>query len=311
MAFFSIIIPSYNRAHSIKKAIESILNQTFQDFEILVIDDASKDNTEEVVKSIEDKRILYFKNEINQERCISRNIGIEKSCGEYICFLDSDDYHLPEHLQNIYCEIQKFKEPKGFFFTNAWNETADGVRTERNCPEFINFNPFTYFLKYTVNPQRWAVHKSVLKYNLFDSEIIICEDMDVSLRIVAAGIPVFHIKERSTVYVAALDSFTVSDQNKAEKELYYLNKIFNRKELIGKLYKREKNRLLSMCYYHLALKMIQKNNKISFYKNAAKSFFLFPNGYNGNTNKILIVNAIYFIPFLGDIVKKIIRVIKK
>ena len=65
--YFSIIIPSYNRAHSIRKAIESILTQTFQNFEIIVMDDASKDNTKEVVSSIEDERIQYYKNETNQE----------------------------------------------------------------------------------------------------------------------------------------------------------------------------------------------------------------------------------------------------
>ncbi len=305
MTFFSIIIPSYNRAHSIKKAIESILTQTFQDFEILVIDDASTDNTEEVVSSIFDNRIKYIKNTSNKERCISRNIGIEKSIGEYICFLDSDDYHLPEHLQNIYEEIQKLNEPKGFFFVNAWNETADGIRTERTCPDFIDYNPFSYFLKYTVNPQRWAVNKSVLRANLFDPEIVICEDMDVSLRIAAAGFPIYQIKERSTVYVAALDSFTVSDQNKAEKELYYLSKIFNRKELIGKLNKSERNRLLSMCYYHLTIKSYKDKFKFKTIINALKSFFLYPKGYNGKTNKPLLVMFIYSIPFVGYILKSL------
>jgi glycosyltransferase involved in cell wall biosynthesis len=294
--YFSIIIPVYNRAHSIRKAIESILTQTFQNFEIIVIDDASKDKTEKEVRSINDDRIHYIKNEINQERCISRNSGIEKSKGEYICFLDSDDYHLPEHLQEIYNEIQSKGEPKGFFFTNAWNETSDGVRSERMCPDFESVNPFVYFLRYTVNPQRWAVHREVLLSNLFDPKVVICEDMDTSLRILEFGSPIYQIKKRTTVYVAAEDSFTVSDTQKTEKELYYLKLIFARPELKKHLPTKETNRLLSMCFFHLTSKYFQLGYKLKTLKSAILSFILCPNGYNGKTNKILLASIVYSTP---------------
>lgn len=300
--YFSVIIPSYNRAHSIRKAIDSILTQSFQNFEIIVIDDASKDNTQEIVLSIDDERIRYYKNEVNQERCVSRNIGIEKANGTYICFLDSDDYHLPEHLQEIYNEIQVKGEPKGFFFTNAWNETSEGVRSERMCPDFKSVNPFVYFLRYTVNPQRWAVHKDVLLYNLFDSKVVICEDMDTSLRILAAGTPFYQINKRTTVYVAAEDSFTVSDPNKAEKELLYMRKIFNRLELKNHLPKTETNRLLSMCYFHLSSNYFKLGYKWKTITSAIFSYLLFPKGYNGKTNKILLVSILYSTP-LGIFMK--------
>jgi glycosyltransferase involved in cell wall biosynthesis len=301
--YFSIIIPVYNRAHSIRKAIESILTQTFQNFEIIVIDDASKDNTQEVISSIEDDRIYYFKNEINKERCVSRNIGIEKSKGKYICFLDSDDYHLPDHLQEIYHEIQSKGEPKGFFFTNAWNETSEGVRSERMCPDFESVNPFNYFLRYTVNPQRWAVHSDVILAHLFDPAIVICEDMDTSLRILRAGTPIYQIKKRTTVYVAAEDSFTVSDPKKAEKELFYMRKIFDRFELKSHLPKRETNRLLSMCYFHLSTNYFKLGFKWKTITSAIRSYLLFPRGYNGKTNKILFVSIVYSTP-IGFLLNK-------
>ena len=168
MAFFSIIIPTYKRAHAIRKAIESILHQTFQDFEVIVVDDASQDETGIIVKSIGDQRIKYIKNETNQERCISRNIGIAAASGTYICFLDSDDYHLLHHLQDLYDLIQSKEAPVAFFFTNAWDETEDEVRTERLCPDVLDsrssanapdnqsltkaleVNLYSYFLRYTV-----------------------------------------------------------------------------------------------------------------------------------------------------------------
>ena len=296
--YFSLIIPSYNRAHSIKKAINSILEQSFQDFEIIVIDDCSTDNTANVIESMRHPKIHYFRNELNQERCISRNIGIEKATGTYICFLDSDDYHLPHHFEILYDEIQKQNEPKGFFFTNSWNETSQGVRSERGCPVYSEIEPYTYFLHYTVNPQRWAVHKEVLLKHAFDPEIVIGVDMDTSLRILAAGVPIYHINKRTTVYVAAEDSFTMSDSNKAEKELFYLKKIFKRKELQGNLPRTEKNRLISMCYFHLSQKAFVAKRRWKTIVYTLKSFLLYPKGYNGKTNKILFVQFCYsFIKF--------------
>ena len=297
MAFFSIIIPTYKRAHAIRKAIESILYQTFQDFEVIVVDDASLDETEIIVNSIDDQRIKYIKNETNQERCISRNIGIAAACGTYICFLDSDDYHLLHHLQDLYDLIQSKEAPVAFFFTNAWDETEDGVRSERLCPDFINDSQtsFEYFLKYTVNPQRWCVHRDIFKKVQFDPEVIICEDMDTSLRIVNAGFPIFQLNERTTVYVAAADSFTHGDSQKWEKELFYLKRIFTKKEFEGKLPLTERNRLLSMCYFHLSNKQFALKNKWATIKYAILSFCLYPRGYNGKTNKILTVNFIYSI----------------
>ncbi len=297
MPFFSVIIPTYNRAHSISKAIVSILTQSFQDFEIIIVDDASTDHTKEIVSLIEDSRVHYISNETNQERCISRNIGIENTKGQYICFLDSDDYHLPEHLWNLHSFIQSKKDNEAFFFTNAWDETEDGVRSERLCPDLSTPSQsyFTYFLKYTVNPQRWCVHRSIFEKVKFDPEVIICEDMDTSLRIVNAGFPVFQLNERTTVYVAAPDSFTHGDSQKWEKELFFLKRIFAKKELKGKLPFTERNRLMSMCYFHLSNKNYRLKNRWLTIKYAIQSFVLYPKGYNGKTNKILIVNFIYSI----------------
>ena len=334
ISYFSIVIPTYNRASRIVQAIQSILTQSFQDFEIIVIDDASTDNTFQIVSEIKDDRIKYYRNETNQERCLSRNKGIELAQGTYICFLDSDDYHLPNHLETLYLAIQEKKEPVAFFFTNAWDETEDGLRSERNCPlvsrastrnntltsrasvneknvlkrHSLNENSeledskelkdnlvlaealeaYTYFLRYTVNPQRWCVHREIFEKVKFDPEVIICEDMDTSLRIVSKNYPIFQIKERTTVYVAAKDSFTHGDSEKWEKEVFYLKRIFVKKELKGKLLGKEKKRLLSMCYFHLSRKSFDKKQRLKTIIYSLKSFFLCFKGYNGKTNRILI-----------------------
>jgi glycosyltransferase involved in cell wall biosynthesis len=305
MPYFTIIIPTHNRAHRLPKALESILAQTYENWECIIVDDASTDNTEEVIKHyIKDSRFHYIKNAINQERCNSRNIGIKAAKGAYICFLDSDDYHLPDHLSSFYSIIKEQNEPKAFIFSKAWNETEDGQRTERTCPDFSVTDPYSYFLRYTVNPQRWCVHRDIFKQVQFDPNVTICEDMDTSLRIVKAGFPIIYIPQRTTIYVAASDSFTHGDANKASKELFYLKRIFTKPELKPHLPKKETNRLLSMCHFHLAQKAIAKKQRWEFYKHALRSFVLCPKGYNGKTNKILLVNAVYFLPGVGWILRK-------
>lgn len=87
----SVIIPTYNRAEPLKKSIDSVLKQTYEKFEIIVIDDGSDDNTYDVIKNIKDNRIRYIKNEFNQGSNASRNIGINNAKGTFIAFQDSAD----------------------------------------------------------------------------------------------------------------------------------------------------------------------------------------------------------------------------
>ena len=308
--FFSVIIPVYNRAGYILKAIESIQQQTFSNWELIIINDASTDNTKQILDTLLHEKIRIVHNEKNLERCASRNLGIEMAQGKFIAFLDSDDYHLPTHLERMHHFIESKNFEIGLYFSNAYNESIDGKRSDRLCPKFTDYNPYHYFLTYTVNPQRWVVHRDVFQKIKFDENVTICEDMDTSLRIIAAGFPCYQLEERSTVYVAAPDSFTHGDIRKAEKELYFLKKIFSKKELNRKLPLIPRWKLLSMCYFHLAMSAYTKGEKIKFLAHAFRSFFLYPKGYNGKTNKILLVSILYSIPLLSWVLKYIVRTFK-
>ena len=105
----SVIIPTYNRARMVDRAIQSVLSQTYQDFEIIVVDDASTDNTQEVVKEcmFRDKRVRYIKHEKNKGGSAARNTGIKNEHGEYVGFLDSDDEWLPTKLEK---QIELFRK---------------------------------------------------------------------------------------------------------------------------------------------------------------------------------------------------------
>lgn len=94
----SVIIPTYNRAHLIGETLQSVLNQTYSHFEILVIDDGSTDQTEMVVRALQDERIFYFKQSNAGLPAGPRNVGIQNARGKYLAFLDSDDLWMPNKL---------------------------------------------------------------------------------------------------------------------------------------------------------------------------------------------------------------------
>lgn len=102
----SVIIPTYNSAHFIIEAVDSVLAQTFTDFEVLVIDDGSKDNTKEVLTEKYGNSIQYFYKE-NSGVSKARNFGIEKAKGKYVAFLDSDDAWIPEKLEKQIVALEK------------------------------------------------------------------------------------------------------------------------------------------------------------------------------------------------------------
>ena len=94
----SVIIPTYNRAKIVTKAIDSVLAQTYKDFEIVVVDDGSIDNTKEVIHNFKNRVIRYTRNRENRGQAYARNKGVKIAKGEYIAFLDSDDFWLPNKL---------------------------------------------------------------------------------------------------------------------------------------------------------------------------------------------------------------------
>lgn len=103
----SIIMPSWNTARFIRESIDSVRNQTYTNWELLIVDDCSTDNTDEIVASYSDERIRYFKNEKNSGAALTRNRAMREARGEWIAFLDSDDLWTPEKLER---QLQFMKE---------------------------------------------------------------------------------------------------------------------------------------------------------------------------------------------------------
>lgn len=153
MPTFSVIIPVYNRASLIEKTVQSVLDQTYSDFELILIDDCSMDNSLHVIHMLaeRDPRINVFTFTENQGRCAARNAGLEQARGKWICYLDSDDLYYPHHLSTFFELIREHAKFKVFAVDQHINgelkryrRTAlhkDGI--ELNLLDFIEDNPLT------------------------------------------------------------------------------------------------------------------------------------------------------------------------
>ena len=117
----SIIMPSYNTASFIEETIQSVLNQTYTNWELIIVDDCSTDNTDEVLENIKDSRIRYFKNDKNSGAAVSRNKALREAKGQWIAYLDSDDLWMPEKLEK---QIH-FMETNGYAFSYTNYEEID------------------------------------------------------------------------------------------------------------------------------------------------------------------------------------------
>ena len=120
----TVIIPTCNRADKIFSSVQSVLNQTFDNFELIVVDDASSDNTKQIVNIFSDQRIRYICHSRNKGGSAARNTGIKESQGEFIAFLDDDDEWYPDHLQVTVDTLNKLDSSWGVVYTGKLEITS-------------------------------------------------------------------------------------------------------------------------------------------------------------------------------------------
>lgn len=189
----SVIIPAYNREKTIEDSIRSVLDQTYEDIEIIIVDDASTDRTEEIVKGINDKRIVYYKLFENGGACVARNMGIDLARGEYIAFQDSDDKWLPHKLESqlkvinqkaadvIFCSMRRHK-----------NNKEETIPSKSLSSGFISYNKF---LEGSIASTQTILGKSeCFKIVKFDENLPRLQDWDLILRL-ATKFKVFYQDE--------------------------------------------------------------------------------------------------------------------
>ena len=185
----SIIIPTYNRANFLPRTIKSVLNQTFQDFELIIVDDCSTDNTQEVVKEFQkkDDRIRYIRLDKNSGApAHPRNVGIQNARGNFISFLDSDDECFPEKLEKQLELFEKGPADLGFVGCNALmvEEKNGKILKEIKLPSFLKRNTFEKLLEHCFMNISVLIKSRVLdNVGLFDENLKFAEDWDMWIRI--------------------------------------------------------------------------------------------------------------------------------
>jgi glycosyltransferase involved in cell wall biosynthesis len=154
----SIIIPTYNRSRLIARAVKSVLNQTYQNFELIIVDDGSTDGTKEVVAGFNDERIRYVRHEKNKGEAAARNTGIKAAKCNYIAYQDSDDEWLPEKLAKQMKLLENAPPEVGVIYTGFW-------KTENHRKTYI---PFSW-----VSQKNGDIHKELLKGNFIGSPVVL------------------------------------------------------------------------------------------------------------------------------------------
>lgn len=184
----SVILPTYNRARLIGRSIESVLQQSFADIELIVVDDGSTDATPEIIASIYDPRLRYIRLEKNGGVSAARNEGIRAARGEYLAFNDSDDCWLPGKLAAQVELMQKLASDFGLIISGVQRSeknnlaalsAAAGAALPQISANQIVRNPENY-----AYVQGWLARRSVvLQSGLFDETMTLWEDWELLIRI--------------------------------------------------------------------------------------------------------------------------------
>lgn len=252
----SVIIPTYNREKVIKRSIDSVLNQTINNLEVIIVDDRSTDNTKEIIEEYQkkDNRLKYIVNENSKGPAGARNMGLKVACGKYIAFLDSDDEWEKFHIEESLNLIKKTNSTASFAY---WFEKHnDKVEDLAECEEikvklddaikysyvkdygdyfclennFLEYSILSYFYCYHINTLVME-RENLKKTGIFKEDLFTSEDVDLIVRIM----------DKCKVVIDKKAHFTYYDD--AENNLYsYINRdnirvsdIINDREIVRRL----------------------------------------------------------------------------
>lgn len=225
----SVILPTYNRAALISRAIQSVLGQTFTDLELLVIDDGSTDDTAGVVSAFGDPRLFYHRLE-HGERSAARNRGIRLSRGKWIAFLDSDDWYLPGKLAVQVADLQS--HPEAGLSLGGWRIVDPGGRVIQSVHpwEQIPGEPSIedWLAKAISTPITILVEKGWLeRAGGFDAGLYMAEDVELHIRLALAGCRAVWTQKEIAVVLAHPGNSLRDWPSVRQGRLDYLEKIFS------------------------------------------------------------------------------------
>jgi glycosyltransferase involved in cell wall biosynthesis len=226
----SIVIPTYNRSRFVKEAVESVLKQTYDNLEVIVVDDGSTDDTNSVIHRLSDSRVSYFYKE-NGGSSSARNLGLLKAQGRYVAFLDSDDLWPDKFLSTMLAYLGSQKE-FGVAYSPFLFKYADGREIEvsgrgRNTSGWVT----RYYFEKTpasIFPSTTIIRKDVLDGFFFDEQLRYCQDYDFFLRLSTRTqflfVPDIYVERREAPYsTVSLGKRDISPNGPLVLERFYFN----------------------------------------------------------------------------------------
>jgi glycosyltransferase involved in cell wall biosynthesis len=248
----SVIVPTYNRASLACEAIESILAQTYRDFEVIVVDDESTDDTIARLQSRYGDKVRCLTQK--HQGSPGRNRGIEISRGDYVAFLDSDDLWLPDKLEEQVRLMMKSPPEVGLVYCGGWLEDKRGLLRKRFPLKTVYRGDIFQDLllsRVGITPSRVLIKRECFdKAGLFDESIRVAEDLDMWLRI-CRGCAVDYVA-RPLMIKRHADSHMMVDPERLDDAFKFLDKIFQDSQCPEKI-----RRLRTLAYARRTLRLMR------------------------------------------------------
>lgn len=255
---FSIITPTFNRSNMIGKAIESVINQTYANWEMIIIDDGSTDDTAQVIKNftLNDQRIKYFYQN-NQGRSAARNKGIYISIGDFLCFLDDDDHYLDDFLLKFHEIIKTEKKSETLYMCFQYENINNKLRLIKIDQNKLLRSPLEYLIKKSNNLQQFVIPKKALQDKIFDTRFDLGEDFHLLIRIL--------LESKLKLVPIPLCVYNNHEEMTMEMELkngLFLKLPFNRLDVIDDILIKQSHLLKNKKWIN---KMLNKYNQICYF----------------------------------------------
>lgn len=298
----SVIMPTYNYAAFIREAIESVLNQSYRNFELIVVDNYSQDDTQQIVESFKDERIRYHKFFNNGVIGASRNYGIREARGQYAAFIDSDDIWFSDKLRQQIGIMEQDNDCQMVFCPFQIKNLANQIQNKILGPRDLNVNGYIYdkLIKYNfIVSSSVVLRKKVLNdVGFFDEsqELSCAEDFDLWLRI-ARNYKVLFVPNILGMY-RIHDLNANVDKQRLKKALNVIDKHF----ALGLATKKETNRAKANFYLREGWFSMNQNVQL------ARSYFLKAYQLNFYNLRIFVLSllglGISLSPFIYTIIRR-------
>lgn len=228
--FFSVIVPVYNRADRILPTLRTVVAQTFGNWEMIIVDDGSRDavELERAARSLDDHRIRYVGRK-NGGGSAARNTGIDEATGDYIAFLDSDDFFNETKLEKVYEELERNNFSKEIVVFSRMNvERGVGrswVKPDRGPQDDERIDEYLMCTTGWIQTSTIVIPTSLAKRVRFDERLPSSQDTDFAIRVASAGARYIFIKEPLVTMMDVYDPTRVSKQRKLEPLLEWIERM--------------------------------------------------------------------------------------